>query len=149
MIFPCDLALTLVCLCPSWDYFPHDMATYRAYQWGEDGLFGMCDEGVNVCLSLALWNGNDTMLKERLFGLTAYQVSTGSTKVKPRSNQGQTKVKHRRDTIFFFTFFLINNFTQIYTIDFFQLCCMLEFMLVVCCMLVVCADLYVLCLFKA
>ena len=47
---------------------------FRAYQWGEDGLFGICDEGANVCLALALWNGKDPILKERLFGLTATQV---------------------------------------------------------------------------
>jgi hypothetical protein len=54
----------------AWNYFTHDMARSRAYRWGEDGLGGFCDEGCRVCLSVALWNGQDPILKERLFGLT-------------------------------------------------------------------------------
>ncbi len=53
-----------------WDYFPHDHARSRAYRWGEDGLAGFCDHEQRLCLSLALWNGRDPILKERLFGLT-------------------------------------------------------------------------------
>lgn len=54
----------------AWDYFPHDHARSRAYRWGEDGLAGLSDSGQRLCLSLALWNGRDPILKERLFGLT-------------------------------------------------------------------------------
>lgn len=54
----------------AWNYFSHDQARSRAYRWGEDGLAGFCDEQSRLCLSLALWNGNDPILKERLFGLT-------------------------------------------------------------------------------
>ncbi|WP_413989316.1 MGH1-like glycoside hydrolase domain-containing protein [Labrys okinawensis] len=53
----------------AWRYFPHDHARSRAYRWGEDGLAGFCDEAMRWCLGLALWNGKDAMLKERLFGL--------------------------------------------------------------------------------
>ncbi len=54
----------------AWDYFPHDHARSRAYRWGEDGLAGFSDVRQRLCLSLALWNGRDAILKERLFGLT-------------------------------------------------------------------------------
>jgi hypothetical protein len=54
----------------AWDYFPHDHARSRAYRWGEDGIAGISDAEQRLCLSLALWNGNDPILKERLFGLT-------------------------------------------------------------------------------
>jgi hypothetical protein len=54
----------------AWDSFPHDHARSRAYRWGEDGLAGFCDHQQRLCLSLALWNGRDPILKERLFGLT-------------------------------------------------------------------------------
>ncbi|MDT8383244.1 MAG: glucosidase [Gammaproteobacteria bacterium] len=54
----------------AWDYFPHDHARSRAYRWGEDGLAGLSDHQQRLCLSLALWNGKDSILKERLFGLT-------------------------------------------------------------------------------
>src|SRR3954453_4891835 len=54
----------------AWAYLPHDHARSRAYRWGEDGLAGLCDEGQILCLGLALWNGKDPILKERLFGLT-------------------------------------------------------------------------------
>src|ERR1700674_3473105 len=53
----------------SWDYFPHDHARSRAYRWGEDGLLGWCDRECRLCFSIALWNGKDPILKERLFGL--------------------------------------------------------------------------------
>ncbi len=52
-----------------WDYFPHDHARSRAYRWGEDGLLGFCDREARLCFGLALWNGRDPILKERLFGL--------------------------------------------------------------------------------
>src|SRR5881396_1633961 len=54
----------------AWDYFPHDHARSRAYRWGEDGIAGVSDDEQRLCLSLALWNGRDPILKERLFGLT-------------------------------------------------------------------------------
>jgi hypothetical protein len=54
----------------AWNYFTHDEARSRAYRWGEDGLAGLSDEFSRLCLSLALWNGRDSILKERLFGLT-------------------------------------------------------------------------------
>jgi hypothetical protein len=53
----------------AWDYFPHDHARSRAYRWGEDGIAGFSDDGQYLCLSIALWNGKDPILKERLFGL--------------------------------------------------------------------------------
>jgi hypothetical protein len=54
----------------AWTYLPFDHAHSRAYRWGEDGLAGICDEQCRLCLALALWNGRDPILKERLFGLT-------------------------------------------------------------------------------
>ena len=54
----------------AWDYFSHDQARSRAYRWGEDGLAGFSDEKERLCFALALWNGKDPILKERLFGLT-------------------------------------------------------------------------------
>ncbi|MCC5829709.1 MAG: glucosidase [Phycisphaeraceae bacterium] len=54
----------------SWDSFPHDHARSRAYRWGEDGLLGITDRQCRICFALALWNGHDPILKERLFGLT-------------------------------------------------------------------------------
>jgi hypothetical protein len=53
-----------------WSYFPHDHARSRAYRWGEDGLTGFCDRQARLCFAIALWNGRDPILKERLFGLT-------------------------------------------------------------------------------
>jgi hypothetical protein len=61
----------------AWDYFPHDHARSRAYRWGEDGLAGFCDIEQRLCLSLALWNGRDPILKERAFGLTGSQGNHG------------------------------------------------------------------------
>ena len=54
----------------AWNYFTHDQARSRAYRWGEDGLAGICDDHQVLCFALALWNGKDPILKERLFGLT-------------------------------------------------------------------------------
>jgi hypothetical protein len=61
----------------AWDYLPHDQARSRAYRWGEDGLAGFCDIEQRLCLGLALWNGQDPVLKERLFGLTSTQGNHG------------------------------------------------------------------------
>jgi hypothetical protein len=52
----------------AWDYFLHDHARSRAYRWNEDGLAGICDDQQRRCFALALWNGHDPILKERLFG---------------------------------------------------------------------------------
>src|ERR1700687_1356933 len=54
----------------AWDSFPHDHARSRTYRWGEDGLAGISDDRQRLCFALALWNGEDDILKERLFGLT-------------------------------------------------------------------------------
>jgi len=61
----------------AWDYFSHDQARSRAYHWGEDGLAGISDEKQLLCFSVALWNGKDPILKERLFGLTNGQPWRG------------------------------------------------------------------------
>ena len=61
----------------AWASFPHDHARSRAYRWGEDGLAGICDERARLCFALALWNGNDPILKERLFGLTNSEGNHG------------------------------------------------------------------------
>ena len=61
----------------AWDYFPHDHARSRTYRWGEDGIAGICDEFCNLCFSLALWNGKDPIIKERLFGLTGTEGNHG------------------------------------------------------------------------
>jgi hypothetical protein len=61
----------------AWDYLPHDHARSRTYRWGEDGLAGFCDIEQRLCLSLALWNGRDPILKERAFGLTGAQGNHG------------------------------------------------------------------------
>ncbi|PYI70464.1 MAG: hypothetical protein DMF08_11370 [Verrucomicrobia bacterium] len=60
-----------------WDYFPHDHARSRAYRWGEDGLLGISDRQCRLCFALALWNGKDPILKERLFGLTGSEGNHG------------------------------------------------------------------------
>jgi len=61
----------------AWDSFPHDHARSRAYRWGEDGLGGICDRRQILCFALALWNGRDPILKERLFGLTGSEGNHG------------------------------------------------------------------------
>ena len=60
-----------------WDYFPHDHARSRAYRWGEDGLLGITDRECRLCFAVALWNGRDPILKERLFGLTGPEGNHG------------------------------------------------------------------------
>ena len=60
-----------------WDYFPHDHARSRAYRWGEDGLLGISDRECRLCFALALWNGRDPILKERLYGLTGPEGNHG------------------------------------------------------------------------
>jgi hypothetical protein len=61
----------------AWGYLPHDHARSRAYRWGEDGLLGICDRECRLCFALALWNGRDPILKERLFGLTGPEGNHG------------------------------------------------------------------------
>ncbi len=61
----------------AWDYLPHDHARSRAYRWGEDGLLGFSDNHQRLCLALALWNGADPILKERLFGLSGSEGNHG------------------------------------------------------------------------
>ena len=61
----------------AWEYFPHDHARARAYRWGEDGLAGISDNHQRLCFALALWNGRDVILKERLFGVTGNQGNHG------------------------------------------------------------------------
>ncbi len=61
----------------AWHYFPHDMARSRAYRWNEDGLAGICDVDQHLCFAVALWNGRDPILKERLFGLSGPEGNHG------------------------------------------------------------------------
>ncbi len=61
----------------AWDFFPHDHARSKAYRWGEDGLAGISDEMQRLCFSIGLWNGNDPILKERLFGLAGPEGNHG------------------------------------------------------------------------
>jgi hypothetical protein len=61
----------------AWDFFPHDHARSRVYRWNEDGLAGLCDDQQHLCFALALWNGQDPILKERLFGLAGPEGNHG------------------------------------------------------------------------
>lgn len=61
----------------AWDYFPHDHARSRIYRWGEDGIAGISDDRQRICFAPAFWNGNDPILKERLFGLAGPQGNHG------------------------------------------------------------------------
>ena len=61
----------------AWNHFPHEHARSRAYRWGEDGIAGISDNHQRVCLALSLWNGQDRILKERLFGVTGHQGNHG------------------------------------------------------------------------
>ena len=61
----------------AWDYFSHDQARSRAYHWGEDGIAGISDDHQRLCFALALWNGQDPIIKERLFGLTNSEGNHG------------------------------------------------------------------------
>jgi len=61
----------------AWEYFPHDHARSRAYRWNEDGIAGISDRHQRICFSIALWNGRDPILKERLFGLTGNEGNHG------------------------------------------------------------------------
>src|SRR3712207_6374743 len=61
----------------AWDYLPHDHARSKAYRWNEDGIAGISDRHQYLCFALALWNGRDPILKERLFGLTGSEGNHG------------------------------------------------------------------------
>ncbi len=61
----------------AWDHFSHDQSRSRAYRWGEDGLAGISDDKQQLCFAIALWNGRDSILKERLFGLTNSEGNHG------------------------------------------------------------------------
>ncbi len=61
----------------SWEYFDHEQSRSRAYRWGEDGLLGITDRECRLCFSVALWNGADSIIKERLFGVTNHQGNHG------------------------------------------------------------------------
>ena len=61
----------------AWEYLPHDHARSRAYRWGEDGIAGISDDRQRLCFALALWNGADPILKERMFGLTGNEGNHG------------------------------------------------------------------------
>ena len=61
----------------AWSHFPHEHARSRVYRWGEDGIAGISDNHQRLCFSLALWNGQDRILKERLFGVTGHQGNHG------------------------------------------------------------------------
>jgi hypothetical protein len=70
----------------AWNFFTHDHARSRAYRWGEDGIAGISDDKQSLCFALALWNGKDPILKERLFGLTNNEGNHGED-VNPRCRQ--------------------------------------------------------------
>src|SRR4051794_38779052 len=76
----------------AWKYFSHDQARSRAYHWGEDGLAGISDDQQRLCLAIALWNGKDPILKERLFGLTMARAIT----VRTSKNTTTTSIILRR-----------------------------------------------------
>jgi hypothetical protein len=61
----------------AWNYFSHDQARSRAYHWAEDGIAGISDEKQRLCFAVALWNGRDAILKERMFGLTNSEGNHG------------------------------------------------------------------------
>ncbi len=61
----------------AWEYLPHDQARSKAYRWNEDGIAGICDRHQKICFALALWNGRDPILKERLFGLNGNEGNHG------------------------------------------------------------------------
>ena len=61
----------------AWEFFPFEHSHARTYRWGEDGIGGICDRHQMICFGLALWNGKDPILKERLFGLTGNQGNHG------------------------------------------------------------------------
>jgi hypothetical protein len=76
----------------AWDYLSHDQARSRAYRWGEDGIGGFGDERLRICLAVALWNGGDPILKERLLGLTNSEGNHGEVSIACEvTNRGPTQ----------------------------------------------------------
>jgi hypothetical protein len=90
----------------AWNYFTHDQARSRAYRWGEDGLAGISDDQQRLCFALALWNGKDPILKERLFGLTNSESNHGAVYGGNRKFQEDP---HWRDYILFYEYFHGDN----------------------------------------
>ena len=84
----------------AWNYFSHDQARSRAYRWGEDGLAGVSDDRQLLCFALALWNGKDPILKERLFGLTSSEGNLG---------EDVKEDPHWRDYLLFYEYFHGDN----------------------------------------
>ena len=76
----------------AWNFFTHDQARSRAYRWGEDGIAGISDDKQHLCFALALWNGKDPILKERLFGLTTAR----RTMVRMSKSTTSTSTRRRR-----------------------------------------------------
>ena len=75
----------------AWAFTTHDTARSRAYRWGEEGIAGICDDHQRLCLALALWNGRDPILKERMFGL-----SNDETTARTSRNTTTTSTPHPR-----------------------------------------------------
>jgi hypothetical protein len=73
----------------AWNFFTHDHARSRACRWGEDGIAGISGDKRRLCFALALWNGKDSILKERLFGLTKHQADQGTGR-RERSRGGSS-----------------------------------------------------------
>ena len=71
----------------AWDYFSHGQSRSRAYRWGEDGMAGISDDQQLLCFALALWNGREPILKERMFGLTNSESNHGEDVKDVRPNQ--------------------------------------------------------------
>ena len=82
----------------AWNYFGHDQARSRAYHWGEDGLAGFSDDHQRLCFALALWNGKDPILKERLFGLNNSEGNHGED-VKEYYSSRETAVHARNSNM--------------------------------------------------
>jgi hypothetical protein len=74
----------------AWNFFTHDHARSRAYRWGEEGLGGIADDKQHLCFALALWNGKDPILKERLFGLTNSEANHGEDASSSSSSMATT-----------------------------------------------------------
>ena len=80
----------------AWNFFTHDHARSRAYRWGEDGIAGLSDDKQHLCFALALWNGKDPILKERLFGLTNSEGNHGEdVNLEPIKKFARTLRRHR------------------------------------------------------
>ena len=78
----------------AWSHFSHEQSRSRAYRWGEDGLGGICDDKQRLCFALALWNEQDPLLKERLFGPTARAITAKTS----RSTTSTSTARRRTPT---------------------------------------------------